>query len=174
MALDIHITNEVVGETPLYEYRNQNGEKLDVPAYRMIVRSDTGYQKEFAVTRDTYEGIQRGVDELYTKHDECPPNVDTEPYDGYILEHEPHGFQIGVSQSATRTAYGGHTLQGIGPEVRSNIRIHKGPGTSEGCFLLSDEDGQYENFMHSVRRLLAQSREQTIRVHVTDRYLDSS
>lgn len=170
MALDIYITNEVTGESHIYEHEDHVGKRIAVPTYRLVVQNDAGYRTDFDVTRDTLRGIRGEVGELYGFGDECPPNSPGMPYEGYILEYGKNGFRLGIAETALKDAFGDHYVQGIGPCMRRYIQIHIGPGSSEGCFLLVGGVEGRNLFEKTMRDMIKKAREKKMFVHIDNRY----
>lgn len=168
MALEIHVTGEVTGEAPLFEHKDALGGHLVVPTYRCVVKNDTGYRKDFDVTRDTYQGIRGKVLSRYGENDECPPCTDNKPYGGRIIDWGKMGFRIELYEEEL-SDYGEAAISGVGDYIRTHIQIHRGPGSSEGCILLAGGDEMHKSFEEHIHAALEKSHEKKIYVYVSGR-----
>jgi hypothetical protein len=163
----IVITPEVVGRAKLYEFRDRQGRRRMVPAYKAVA-SDGPTYFEFAVTRDSSAvifGNDPPTDRFGTKG-ECPPSRFLEPYYGRVRQDGKAGFSIQLFEPDCPLQ---ETLCGQGTTERKHVLIHHGPGASEGCFMVAGGKEGYHRFRQNVEPILSGS--SIIKVTVLPRML---
>jgi hypothetical protein len=134
--ITIIITNEVVGQARLYEFRNCEGKCVLVPTYRAIARdSVTNEEFEFTVTRSASRLIFELDTDRYGTYGECPPSKPGSPYRAFPCRHSNGSFCLRLYETKVPQTH--NTIRGVGEVDRVNIMIHKGPSMSQGCLVIA-------------------------------------
>jgi len=178
MAISIYITNKIVGKSILYSKINKGGNEVPVALYEMLITNKSGTAKKSKVTRDSLKSVfSRNTKDRYEVNGECPPNKTSAPYEGKIRFDGGKGFRIelyenGIDGNKKNSHY---LLRGIGKVKRTHIQIHIGPGHSEGCLLLADNERGRDKFQKVIEELINEDvrngvkRADTFEIHVEER-----
>jgi len=160
MAISIYITDRKTGKRQmLYEEKGFGGKKRLVPLYRMLLKNASGHSTEFAVTRDTVvTSFGHETQGRYGTNSEVPPNRSGRPYGGLLRADGPKGFRIQLFERGFGSKSNRHALRGIGRWRRTYIQIHMGPGTSEGCILLTGGVKGRMRFEKTVLKFIAEDK----------------
>jgi hypothetical protein len=172
MSISIHVTNTVVDDGYIYEKPGKRGAMLPAPLYSVQITSDQ-IEHSFLVTRDTVRSLERAPAVQYGVAGECPPNKTDEPYHARIRTDGPRGFRLELFEPSLCIDRSPNLLRGIGPDERTSIQIHIGPGHSDGCFLLTDDEAGRDAFATALRSLMPEGTLPEILVTVSDRHTKS-
>ena len=142
----------------------------NVSTYRMTITNESGTSSNFDVTRDTnYNGPAAQQRGLYGRDSEAPPGE----YQGHIRRDGNKGFRIELYDPAVTQIGDRDTINAPDGTARGNIQIHIGPGSSQGCMLLTGGRRSRDTFDTFVTGMLAEDQAnghgQNINVNVQDR-----
>ena len=134
MKTTIRITKNVITKGTAYTKKDKQGEKLSVDLYEMSVNE----KDTFLVARESQ-----------SERPPCPQNKENIPYKGRVRENGELGFRIELYEDGVSPS--NDSLVGTGNLVRTNVQIHKGPGYSEGCFLLTNDETGRDLFEKTIK-----------------------
>lgn len=152
--ITIRVTSDRVGRAHHYSERGRKGKRTLVSSYRMFLGCRER-EYHFAVTRDTVFGPSK----------EVPSNKEGVPYEGLVREDGHLGFRIQLFERGLSSIH----LQGTGSSERSYIQIHKGPGMSQGCFLIAGGKRGHARFERIMKRILQGFETPVISIYVEAR-----
>ena len=160
--MEIIITDQIVGQTHLYEKVGKQGRRAMVPTYHAIFRPFQPDYFNFAVTRDSSPTVFGEKITRYGQKGECPPNRPDEPYLAKRnIEREGIPFSLRLFENE------GDTLRGITCFPRKDILIHHGPACSYGCFCVAGGRRGFANFRRAIEEYVEIG--QILRVYVQER-----
>ena len=134
--ITIIITNEVVGQARLYEFRNCEGKCVLVPTYHAVARDSVAKEEfEFVVTRSASRLVFESDTDRFGTYGECPPSKPGSPYKAFPSKTTKGSFCLRLYETEAPQSH--NTIRGEGEVNRVNIMIHKGPSMSQGCLVIA-------------------------------------
>lgn len=171
----IWITNEIAGKTTVWPKTGRRGKSFEVPAYKAyLVHNETGYTKEFSVTRDPTAGRSEADTgkSSYDTNQEMPPGLhsvfirEKEKKDGskyYVMQF----YDPGLKQDKNNPGSVKNPKRPKKP--RMYLQIH-GVGCSKGC-AMSPDAGEIANLSRVIQQSDKKSGvDSSIRIYVRDRH----